>query len=186
MIASEIYVNDSLELVHPNVERDAQISLSWLKASKIRPLMRLMNVRIDDNYQPNITDEIARITNFIERQDQIVWMIKRSNAVIGSIWADIVRTDHLEPPVVCLMLGNENSRQSGVGKLATTGVLNFLSGEGYEKAYAGAVLVNNTPAINMLNSLNYQKFGVPRLNEENEFIQDFVVDLSNSDLRSSK
>ena len=96
---------------------------------------------------------------------------------MGSIWADIKTEDHLDPPVVCLMLGEQQKRNSGIGEQSTTAVLQWCKDQGYSRAYARAVLVSNEAAIKLLSKMGYEKYGKSRVNHNNEEIQDFVIDL---------
>ena len=76
MQGERIEVASSTVLVPPDVDRDPAISLGWLENHQAKFLMQMMNVEVKSDFEITLQNEKNRITHFINRDDQIVWMIE--------------------------------------------------------------------------------------------------------------
>jgi RimJ/RimL family protein N-acetyltransferase len=166
MFVKEIETPDpNVRLVKPEVERDAQLGVDWLKGANGRQLLKLMGVATKDNKESTLEDEIARIRGFLMKKDQINWMISLEGKIIGSVWADLDATEYIGAPAVSIMLGDPESRGQGIGKVAAGSVVNFLTASDYPRVY-GRYLVDNKASRAMLTGLRFVLDGLPYSDED--------------------
>ena len=104
MIAPQLETpRSNVRLIQPNIERDAQLSLSWLKGELGKNTLSLMGATNNNNSQTTLENEQERIKDFIEKDDQLNWMIQLGDKVVGSIWVDLKPTIELPAPAVHIM-----------------------------------------------------------------------------------
>lgn len=99
MFVSELKTDSgAVRLIKPSVERDAPLGVQWLEGDVGRETLRLMGVNKGNNQPSNIYKERERVSDFLERSDQLNWMIESNGVVVGSIWVDLKATEYLEAP----------------------------------------------------------------------------------------
>lgn len=104
--------------------------------------------------------ERERVRDFIERQDQLNWMIEYQGKVVGSVWADLEQVGNVPAPAIHIMIGDPDVRGMGVGYAATSKVAENLENRGFESIYSRHLTKNNG-ACGLLHSLGFTKFGEP-------------------------
>jgi RimJ/RimL family protein N-acetyltransferase len=175
MFVKEIICSDGVRLIEPNVERDVELSVKWLSWASGRESLSMLNTKSDG--KPSVDLETERIEGFINRQDQINWMIEHNGEVVGAIWVDLKPSEVIEAPIACLMIGEKESRGKGVGTIATQAVVDWLKGQGEKVVYSQRVLLKNERSLQMLAKLGFEKFGEPFRDDNGELCQNFKKDL---------
>lgn len=150
--------NPRVTLIEPNIERDAQLGLEWLNSETGRQTLALMGVAEDNNTTTDIETERKRIEDFITKENQLNWMIKLDENVVGSIWVDLEDTNYLSAPAVHIMIGDPDARGQGVGSVSTASVINHLKDIGYKKVYS-RTLISNSTASKLLLDGGFKKLG---------------------------
>ena len=135
--------NSKLKLIVPVVERDAQLGVIWLNGERGRSTLELMGVQKKDIEQPNIHHERERIRNFIEKENQLNWMIEFNGKVVGSVWVDLEPKDYLPSPAVHIMIGEPEARGLRVGTESIKLVVEYLKNQGFENLYSRALTTNS-------------------------------------------
>ena len=135
MIAPRL-VHDNVRLIEPDVERDTLLSMRWLEGEAGRKTLQAMGVPDADIAPPTVEQERARIQSFLDRTDQLNWMIADNDQVIGSVWVDLEPTEHVQAPGVHIMIGDSAARGKGIGPIALRLVLDYLHQQGYESVYS--------------------------------------------------
>lgn len=169
--------NPSIRLIEPDIERDSQLGVSWINGELGRRTLELMGVTDSDNIPTTIDKERIRIKDFIERNDQLNWMIELKNQVIGSIWVDLEPTDELPAPAIHIMIGDPSARGQGVGNTVTKAVVNYLREQGNSKIYSRA-LASNEAAANLLAQNDFKQLDKPYADKDGLIWQNVILDLS--------
>lgn len=165
--------NPNIHLVGPDIERDAPLSVEWLKGDIGRNTLRLMGVADKDNLPSTLEQEKARVKDFIENDDQLNWMITYQNEVIGSVWVDLKPSEYLQSPSVHIMIGSSEARGKGVGLSSMAAVVDYLEKQGHEQIYS-RYLTDNEGSKNLLAKLGFQEIGEPYTDEDNLEFQNAV------------
>jgi len=160
-----------LRLIEPNVERDAALGVAWLNGELGRTTLQSMgNGReaIAAMLPATIAQEQARVRDFLERDDQLNWMIEHEGHVVGAVWADLAPKDGLPAPSVHIMIGEPNARGKGLGTATIRRLLEYLEQQGNETVYSRH-LTTNQPAGRLLKSLGFTELGKPYQRDSLEF-----------------
>ncbi len=153
-------LNPAVQLVKPNVERDAPIAVEWLAGEKGRNTLRLMGVAEADIRPTTLGQESKRVQEFLDKSDQYNWMIQLDKSIVGSIWVELHTNGEVAAPALSIMLGDESARGHGVGQAAMQAVIEFLHKQGHAEIYSRH-LTRNLTSASLLNKLNFQNDGEP-------------------------
>lgn len=157
--------NPDVLLVEPVIERDAALGVQWLDGELGRATLTSMGVAEKDNKPTTIEHERERVRDFIERQDQLNWMIEYQGKVVGSVWADLEQVGNVPAPAIHIMIGDPDVRGKGVGFAATSKVAEYLESRGFNSIYSRH-LTKNSGASGLLQSLDFTNFGVPYTDDD--------------------
>jgi len=152
-------------LVEPNIERDAALGVHWLEGELGRATLASMGVADKDNKPTTLEYERERVRDFIEKQDQLNWMIEYQGKVIGSVWVDLKQVGNVSAPAIHIMIGDPEMRGKGVGFAASSKVIEHLQGLGFDNVYSRH-LTKNSGASNLLQSLGFTNLGEPYLDDD--------------------
>lgn len=159
MKAPELITNNpNVQLVEPDIERDAVFGVEWLEGEIGRSTLSLMGVANKDNQASSLDTERERVKGFIENDNQLNWMIQLDDKIVGTIWVDLKPTKDVLAPAVHIMIGDPESRGQGVGAASTNAVVDYLKQQGEEKIYS-RVLVKNTVASKLLEDNGFRSLG---------------------------
>ena len=163
--------NAHIRLVEPDVERDSRLGVQWLNGDLGRVTMQLMGNTGDviDKMLPTTVElESERVRDFIERKDQLNWMIEYEGKVVGSVWVDLDDSDDLPGPSVHIMIGDPTMRGKGVGGLVVGTVLEYLETQGNDVIYSRH-LTTNEGSDKLLKSLGFDDLDGPYISDTLEF-----------------
>lgn len=99
-----------VNLIEPDIERDASLGVKWLEGAMGRNTLMLMGVPESTIKPPTLDQEKVRVENFISQPNQLNWMIQYENKVVGSIWVDLIPKERVEAPAIHLMIGDPEAR----------------------------------------------------------------------------
>jgi RimJ/RimL family protein N-acetyltransferase len=153
-------INPVVELVEPDVARDAALGVVWLEGELGHSTLALMGVADKDNKPTSLEAEQERVRGFIERPDQLNWMIQYDGKVVGSVWVDLFKSDKLPAPSVHIMIGDPKIRGKGVGYSTISAVLEYLAAQGNKTVYSRH-LTTNEGAKSLFESLGFSSLGDP-------------------------
>ncbi len=153
--------NPNIELVEPDIERDAPIAVNWLAGDIGRQTLRLMGNTDKNNKPSSLDEEKARIKGFIESEEQLTWMISLHENIIGTIWVLTDDTEYVSGPSIHFMIGDPDARGHGAGRAATQAVIDYLREEGkYQHLFSRHLMVNEG-AKKLLESCGFEKLEEP-------------------------
>lgn len=150
--------NPNVRLIEPDIERDALLGLKWLEGEIGRNTLSLMGVTEKDNHDTSLDKERERVKGFIEKDDQLNWMIQVDEKVIGSLWVDLRPTEYLPAPAIHIMIGDLSARGQGIGSASTGAVIDYLKQQG-ETAVYSRTLIDNHVAAELLKEKGFQQVG---------------------------
>lgn len=165
--------NPSIQLIEPNIERDAALGVQWLEGKLGRNTLSLMGVSDADNKPTTLEQEKERVKDFIEKDDQINWMISYEDKVVGSIWVDLEPSEYLQSPSVHIMIGSPEARGKGIGLSTTSAVVEHLQKQGYAQVYS-RYITNNEGSKNLLGKLGFHELGILYTDKDNLEFQNVV------------
>jgi RimJ/RimL family protein N-acetyltransferase len=171
-IEIDMFVSDldtaqpSTRLVMPVVDRDAALSLQWLSGDEGRETLRMMGIAEELIRPVTLEEEAARITSFIEGQDQYNWMIELEGQVVGAIWVDLKPAASLGAPAVSLMIGAPTVRGRGVGQLSLHAVTRFMFRQQASQEIFARALVSNHKSAGLLASEGFARLHEPYVDAE--------------------
>lgn len=157
--------NPDVSLVQPEIERDAALGVQWLQGNLGRNTLSLMGVSDKDNRPTSLEYERQRVKDFIEKEDQLNWMVEYQGRVVGSVWADLQQVGNVPAPAIHIMIGDPDVRGKGVGFAATSKVTEHLEGQGFKSVYSRH-LTKNSGASGLLQSLGFTNFGEPYTDDD--------------------
>ena len=169
--------NPPVRLVEPNIERDALLGTKWLSGELGRTTLRQMGnteSEIDQMLPATIENQAELVKSFLEREDQLNWMIEYEGKIVGSVWVDLdAKKDKsgnviVPGPSVHIMIGDPDTRGKGVGSSAVGTVLAYLEEQGHNTIYSRH-LTTNDGADYLLKSLGFTDLGDPYMNGTLEF-----------------
>jgi len=152
--------NSALELVAPNVARDAPLSVAWLAGAEGRNTLALMGVPSNHNAPSTLEREKARIYTFIHTTEQLNWMLSYNGHIVGAIWVDLTASGNLPAPSVHIMIGEPEARGKGLGSAALKAVIAHLKTIHQNTVYSRH-LVDNKNALQLLASAGFEPDGNP-------------------------
>jgi RimJ/RimL family protein N-acetyltransferase len=163
--------NPDVKLIEPNIERDAKLGVKWLNGKLGRATMRSMGnseKTLDKMLPTTVEQEAERVRGFIERDDQLNWMIESKGKVVGSVWVDLDGSEDVPGPSVHIMIGDPDMRGRGLGTSAVSAVLRYLEEQGNNTIYSRR-LTTNEGADKLLKSFGFTELGEPYTSDTREF-----------------
>jgi len=154
-----------LNLIEPDVKRDAPLSLQWLSGEAGEATLTLMGVPETEIATPTLEIEKQRIRDFLTDTDQLNWMIEYEGTVVGSIWVDLKSTKYLPTPALNMMLGDPAVRGKGIGLMVGQSMLDHLAKTDRPKVYSRH-LIGNHHSKNLLTKLGFTKLDPPYTDED--------------------
>lgn len=137
MKALELATSDvDVKLIEPDIERDAPLGVQWLAGESGRNTLELMAVAPANNKPTSLYHEKARVRDFIEKDDQLNWMIESKKRVVGAVWVDLCTVGTLPAPSVHIMIGDTSDRGKGIGRTVISAVITYLKEQGYDTVYS--------------------------------------------------
>ena len=164
----------NIRLIEPDIKRDAALGVEWLQGDIGRATLSSMGVADKDNKPTDIEFERRRIKGFIERADQLNWMIDYQGKVVGSIWVDLEKVGSVPAPAIHIMIGDPEMRGKGIGYTVTNKVIEYLQkGRNAGNIYSRHLTMNSS-ASNLLGSLGFEHLGESYTDEDGLEFQNVV------------
>lgn len=169
--------NPHIQLIEPDIERDAPISVGWLEGDLGRDTLRLMGVSTEKNKPSSLEQERERVEGFIANENQLNWMISYDGKIVGSVWADLRATDELPSPSVHIMIGDPDVRSKGIGTASIKAVIEYLRQADAQTVYSRHLLENES-SKHLLSCLGFGDLGEPYTNNDGLTFQNVSLILS--------
>ncbi len=165
MIQPKLEIDSSLKLVAPDVKH-AAITMKWRSGEQGRITQALMGVAPGSIREPTLEEEQKLIQHFIDTPDEIVWMIKYDEKIVGAVEVHLNKYAEIKSPNISIMIGGAAYRGKGIGVKTMQTVLAYLtSHEGYSSVYA-RYLVTNIASEKLNRRVGFKPLGEPYIDED--------------------
>lgn len=158
-------MNDKVELVEVDIERDAALAAEWINAPGGPQMLQLMGMTVPNDFKTTAAIERDRIEKMVNDPGELIWMIAYEGKVIGLAGVHTVSHDGLPVPNTTMMIGDESMRGRGIGTVANRLRIEKLKALGYKRVYARA-LTRNTASLRMLQKLGFENSGSAYVDED--------------------
>jgi len=135
--------NPAIELVEPNIVRDAETSVTWINGALGHETMRLMGVPDKHNTSTTLQKEQERIQDFIVNPNHLNWTISVDAKIVGAIWVDLKDSEYVKSPSIHIMIGDATVRKKGIGTVTINSVIAYLTKQGHKIIYSRHLVINN-------------------------------------------
>lgn len=145
---------ENLFLVKPDIERDPLVSLLWVNGNNGQDTLLRMGIPENKITGSTLEEEVERVANFIHGKEQLNWMIKCDEKIVGSIWVELIEKDSVKAPSVHLMIGNPSVRRNGIGKASLKAVIDYLQKQDAKIIYSRH-LISNKASEHLLGKVGF-------------------------------
>lgn len=181
MISKEQKISDRLSLIAPVAERDAPLSIAWMNGESGQETQQRMGIPNKDVHNHTIEEEKNLIQHFIDTDEEIVWMIRYDETIIGAVEVKLQGTQYEKAPTISIMIGDLKRRGMGLGTEVMREILDYLHDEkSYNKVYA-RYLVSNIASQKMNERLGFHLEGDPYRDEDGLQWQNVKYEWANND-----
>ncbi len=171
-------MSPDITLVQPDVERDAPIAVKWLEGDIGRNTLKLMGNDDDHNKPSTLEEERERIQGFLDSDDQLTWMIRLQDNIVGAVWVDLHESEYLPAPSVHIMIGDPDARGHGVGSNTISSVIDYMKQTGeYNTLYSRHLTINER-AAGLLEEVGFTILGEPYTDQSGLSWQNVSVGLA--------
>lgn len=121
---------NDIQLIKPNIDRDAPFALDWFERSEGRQTLLSMGNAEHEIEAPTLEGERSTIQEFIElecEQKQITRMIVKDGKTIGAVWIELFENHGVKAPSVHIILGNPEYRGQGIGTSAMEAAIHYVA-----------------------------------------------------------
>lgn len=119
---------EDIQLLVPDVERDAPFALDWFKGDDGKQTLLSMGNAEHEIVESTLDGERATIQEFIEFErdnKQITRMIIVGGVTIGAVWIELFENHGVKSPSIHIILGNPEYRGKGVGTLVMKAAMKY-------------------------------------------------------------
>ncbi len=171
-----------IELVLPDVERDAVFALGWFERPEGRQTLLSMGNAEHEISSPTIEGEEETIRQFIQLESdnkQITRMISVDNKTIGAVWIELYHNHNVQPPSVHIIIGNPEYRGKGIGVSVMKSAIDYANKVlGYQNVYSRH-LVNNQAIAAVNKTLGLKDDGASYTDENGLIWQNVKLTMAN-------
>lgn len=153
----------TVELLQPNIERDAPLALSWFTRPEGKDTLLRMGNPEHEIPKPSLEAERERLREFIQLEvdnRQITRMISVDGITIGAVWIELTENRGVKPPSLHIMIGNPDYRGMGIGKKAMLEAIKIVKSRGHNVIYTRH-LTHNAEIKRLNKSLGFVDDGEP-------------------------
>ncbi len=172
---------DDVQLIVPDVERDAVFALGWFDRPEGKQTLLSMGNAEHEISAPTIDGEKETIRQFIQLESddkQITRMISVDNKTIGAVWVELYHNHSVQPPSVHIIIGNPEYRGKGIGASVMKSAIDYANKVlGYQTIYSRH-LVSNQAIVAVNNTLGFENDGVSYTDENGLTWQNVKLELA--------
>lgn len=153
-----------IQLLHPDVERDAAFALSWFTRPEGKDTLLSMGNAESEIETPTLEGQCAIMREFLDLEknnQQITRAISIANKTIGFVWVELIENHGVMPPSVHIMIGDPEYRGKGLGKAAMQAAIEYVRDELKYRTIYSRHLVSNDAIAHLTKSLGFENDGMP-------------------------
>ena len=167
-----------IQLLEPNVERDAPFALSWFERPEGHATLISMGNAESEIESPTLEGEKETLREFITLEKngkQITRMIVVDNKTIGAVWIELFENHGVKLPSVHIIIGDPDYRGKGIGKSAMKAAIDYSKKLKFKTIYSRH-LSTNAPVSKLNDSLGFKNDGRPYKDENGLLWQNIRID----------
>lgn len=156
--------NPSIQLLPPDIDRDAPFALSWFQRPEGHTTLLSMGNAEHEIEPSTLESETAILREFIDLEQegkQITRMVVVDQKTIGVVWIELLENHNVQPPSIHIMIGNPDYRGKGIGKSVMQAAINYVRDTLSLNTIYSRHLANNMPVATLNKSLGFEKDGLP-------------------------
>lgn len=161
-------VRPDVELLLPDIDRDAPFAYSWFIRPEGRTTLLSMGNAESEIKDSTLEGERKIIKEFLELEEegkQITRAIVVDEKTIGCVWIELFENHGVKPPSLHIMIGDPDYRGKGVGRAVMQSAINYIRDTLHCEAIYTRHLEHNLPVTKLNESLGFQKDGEPHKDE---------------------
>ena len=152
----------NIQLLAPNVERDAVFAHAWFTRPEGRAtLLSMGNAQheIGDMTLQDHRQIMQEFLDFEKEGKQITRVIVTDNKTVGVVWIELYQNHGVKAPGIHIMIGDPDYRGKGIGRAAMEFMLGYARDTlKYETVYTRH-LASNLPVARLNETLGFVKDG---------------------------
>lgn len=155
---------EDIQLLPPEVERDAPFALGWFSRPEGKQTLLNMGNAEREIKPSTLESEKAILQEFIdlEKADkQITRMIVADDHTIGAVWIELFENHGLKAPSVHIIIGNPDYRGRGIGQAALQAAINYTTNILKQSVIYSRHLVSNQIIASLNHKLGFTPDGSP-------------------------
>lgn len=152
----------NIQLLPPDVQRDAVFAHAWFTRPEGRATLRSMGNAEHEIGDMTLEDHQQIMQEFLDFErngKQITRVITADGKTIGIVWIELYENHGVKAPSIHIMIGDPDYRGKGIGRGAMESMLDYARDTlKYETVYTRH-LANNLPVAKLNKTLGFVKDG---------------------------
>ncbi len=169
-----------IQLLEPNIERDAQFALNWFTRPGGKQTLLSMGNAEHEIKPSTLEDEKHTIAEFIDFEKvgkQITRMIVVDDKTIGAVWIELFENHNVKPPSIHIIIGDPEYRGKGIGASVMRAAVDYVRQSLNQKIIYSRHLVNNQAITNLTKALGFENNGEPYIDDNGLNWQNIKLEL---------
>lgn len=159
-----------IQLLRPDIKRDAIFALSWFDRSEGRQTLISMGNAEHEIKPTTLEDEKITLSEFIKlekEEKQITRMIVADNKTIGAVWIELFSNHGVKPPSIHIMIGNPDYRGKGIGRSVMEAAIDYINHSLHQNIIYSRHLISNQTISLVSSSLGFKPDGAAYTDKNN-------------------
>jgi len=174
---------NDIQLLKPNIERDAPFAFSWFDRPEGWQTLLSMGNAENEITVSTIEGEKDTIKSFIKLENdnqQITRMIIADNKTIGAVWIELFENHNVKSPSIHIIIGDPEYRGKGIGISVMKAAIDYVRQSLNKKTIYSRHLVNNQAITNLTKTLGFENDGEPYVDDNGLNWQNIKLNLSDN------
>lgn len=173
-------IHSDIQLLRPNVDRDALFAHSWFTRPEGRETLLSMGNAESQIKESTLEGEREIMQEFLDLEQsrkQITRAIVIDKVTIGVVWIELFENHGVKSPSIHIMIGNPDYRGKGIGRAVMQSAIDYIRDTFQCKTIYTRHIANNTPVAKLNESLGFERDGEPYEDENGLMWQNIVMTL---------
>lgn len=156
------FKRSDIQLLTPDVERDAEFAHAWLTRPEGRATLLSMGNAEHEIKEMTLEDHRQIMQEFLdfEREGkQVTRVIVADNKTIGVVWVGLYENHGVKAPSIHIMIGDPEYRGKGIGRIAMESMIDYARNSLKCKTMYTRHLANNVLVAKLNEALGFVKDG---------------------------
>lgn len=171
---------EDIQLLLPDVDRDAISALAWFSRPEGRQTLRSMGNTESEIEESMLDGECRIMQEFLELESagkQITRAIIVDGVAIGVVWIELFENHGIKSPSIHIMIGNPDYRGRGIGRAVIQSAIDHISDVLKFKTVYSRHLSTNVAVTKLNESLGFREDGAAYKDESGLIWQNTIMPL---------